>query len=55
MTPQSPHRRWKGCPICKPYKQRGVGAAYRKPLPELRKLGKLRRVRRHDLGDALDA
>jgi hypothetical protein len=49
--PYSPTRRFKGCPICKRYKIRGLGAADRTPLPVLRKLGKSRRLSRHDLGD----
>ncbi len=47
----SPHRRWKGCPMCKDYKFRDLGQARRKPIGELRKIGKKRRVSRGDLGD----
>ena len=46
-------RRWKGCQLCKPHKHAGHGDAERKPVAELRRIGKRRRVRRHDLGDAL--
>lgn len=49
--PYSPTRRHKGCTVCRPYKVRGSGIAARTPLPALRKIGKLRRVSRHDLGD----
>jgi len=45
-----PHRRLKGCALCKPYKMRTEGQAKRKPWAELRALGKRRRVARHDLG-----
>ena len=54
MTKHSPHVVWKGCPTCKPHKHRGNGQAARKPLPELRRIGKLQRVSRHDLGDSRD-
>lgn len=46
----SPHRRHKGCQLCKPHKFKDNGQAVRKPIPELRTLGKRRRVSRHDLG-----
>lgn len=48
---QSPHRRWSGCQLCKSYKFRDAGQSERKPFSELRKIGKLRRVSRHDLHD----
>ncbi|MGQ0804766.1 MAG: hypothetical protein ACT4PI_13005 [Actinomycetota bacterium] len=48
----SPHRNWKGCRVCKPHKHRGHGQSRRQPLSVLRRLGKVRRVARHDLGDA---
>ncbi len=44
----------KGCGACKPHKHRRAPQAHKKPLPELRYLGKFRRVRRHDIGDRLD-
>jgi hypothetical protein len=47
----SPHRRWKGCPVCKPVKFKDAGRAVREPWPVLKKIGKKRRVRRGDLGD----
>lgn len=50
----SPHRRWRGCRVCKPYKIRGAGRAYKEPMPLMRKLGKRRRITRHDLGDHRD-
>lgn len=50
----SPHCQWKGCRLCKPNKHRANGQASRQPLPVLRKVGKARRVTRHDLGDARD-
>jgi hypothetical protein len=48
------HRRHKGCQLCKPHKHRDAGQAVRQPWPALRRLGKRRRVDRHDLGDAND-
>lgn len=50
--PRTSHRRWKGCPLCKPHKHAGNGQADRKTRTDLRQLGKVRRVRRHELGDA---
>ena len=47
-------RRWKGCRLCKPHKHAGNGDAARKSVGELRQLGKARRVRRHELGDAAE-
>jgi hypothetical protein len=47
----SPHRRWKGCAMCKPHKFRENGQAERQPFAVLRKIGKKRRVERKDLGD----
>jgi hypothetical protein len=47
----SPHRTWKGCPHCKPHKRHGASPAHKKSLAELRVIGKIRRVTRHDLGD----
>lgn len=46
-----PTRRRKGCGVCKPNKFRDGGQAARRPLATLRKVGKARRVTRHDLGD----
>lgn len=45
-------RRWKGCQLCKPHKHAGYGDAARKSWQELRRIGRRRRVTRHDLGDA---
>lgn len=45
----SPHRRWKGCQLCKPHKHRGNGDAIRAPFRELRKLGVKRRFNRHQV------
>lgn len=53
MAKQSPHKTWKGCQLCKPHKNRANGQSIRKPTSELRRLGKVRRVSRHDLGDVL--
>lgn len=54
MAKQSPHTRWKGCcMMCSIH--RDAGQAARKPWPELRRIGKARRVTRHDLGDAATA
>ncbi len=44
----------KGCGLCNPHKHRRAPQAHKKPLPELRLIGKFRRVRRHDLGDLPD-
>lgn len=49
------NRRWKGCQLCKPHKHINCSQAEKKPLPEKRLLGKLKRITRHDLGDAIDA
>lgn len=43
----SPHKRWRGCALCKPHKARGIRAAA-EPFRVLRKLGKKRRLGRHD-------
>lgn len=49
----SPHRRRKGCGLCKPWKHRGLGRASREtcrdPFAVNRKLGRLRRGGRHDI------
>ena len=50
----SPHRQRKGCPCCKPHKNRRQGRAVREPVAVLRKIGKRRRLRRGDLGDAAE-
>ncbi|WP_425827532.1 hypothetical protein [Streptomyces fractus] len=47
----SPHRRWKGCRLCKPHKLRGFGRSMKDPAAVRRRLGKSRRLRRGDLGD----
>lgn len=47
----SPHRRRKGCGLCRPHQIRGAGRATRDPWPALRRVGKKRRTMRHDLGD----
>lgn len=47
----SPHRRWKGCPVCKPAKFKDDGRAHREPWPVLKQIGKKRRIKRGDLGD----
>lgn len=45
----SPHKRWKGCCImCNFYTLRGVGRAQKLRFSDLRKLGKKRRLGRHD-------
>jgi hypothetical protein len=44
-------RRWKGCQLCKPHKHAAEGQARRKSVQELRRLGRSRRISRHDLGD----
>lgn len=49
----SPHRRRKGCGLCKPWKVRGLGRATREggrdPARVNRALGRNRRGRRHDI------
>ena len=45
--------RQKGCNLCQPHKHRDSGQSQRKPFAELRRIGKIRRVTRHDLGDQL--
>ena len=49
----SPHRRRKGCGLCKPWKIRGLGRATREggqdPARVNRALGRNRRGRRHDI------
>jgi hypothetical protein len=45
----SPHKRTKGCPVCKPSKHKDLGQAARMPLSALRRTGgRLHRVDRHD-------
>ena len=51
----SPHRQRKGCGLCKPHKLRTHGQAVRQPWSVLRKVGKKRRIRRRDIGDAADS
>lgn len=47
----SPHKRWKGCAMCKPHKFKDHGRREREPWRVLRFLGKRRRITRHDMGD----
>lgn len=47
--PRTSNRRWKGCPMCKPNKWAQQGDNFRMPWAVLRKLGKKRRVNRHDI------
>lgn len=48
----SPHRRWKGCcMMCGGHTVRGNGRARRDPFRVLRKLGKKRRLGRHETGE----
>jgi len=51
MVKQSPHKRWKGCPICKPGKFKSQGDVHRTPWPVLRKLGVKRRYSRSKIYD----
>lgn len=44
-------RQWKGCQLCKPHKHAALSRAEREPFAVLRRIGKRRRVQRHDLGD----
>lgn len=50
----SPHKNWKGCALCKQHKRRGQGRSKRDPWQVVRATGRKRRMRRGDLGDALD-
>ncbi|SDZ02376.1 hypothetical protein SAMN05216554_1987 [Herbiconiux ginsengi] len=50
----SPHRRWRGCALCKPHKIRGAGASSRTPPSVLRKVGRKRRWNRNDIDPASD-
>ncbi|MBF9523055.1 MULTISPECIES: hypothetical protein [Mycobacteroides] len=50
MSGNHPSRSWRGCAMCKPHKRRGAGRAAKEPTAVLRKLGKKRRLTRHDLG-----
>ena len=49
----SPHRSWRGCPMCKPFKRRGVGRASswsgKDPARVNRRLGRNRRGKRRDI------
>lgn len=45
----SPHRRTKGCPMCKWHKFKDHGRAIRDPFSVRRKLGSKRRAGRHDV------
>jgi hypothetical protein len=50
----SPHKRWRGCCLMCAHdlgKVRGSGWNFRAPIRDQRKIGKVRRARRHDLGD----
>ncbi|WP_353814841.1 hypothetical protein [Agromyces sp. SYSU T00266] len=44
----SPHRRRKGCTLCKPHQWRGQGQARKAPFAVNRRIGAKRRWRRHD-------
>lgn len=46
----SPHKSYRGCAMCKPWKRRGAGRAVKEPVAVLRRLGKRRRLSRRDLG-----
>jgi hypothetical protein len=51
----SPHRRHKGCRLCKPHKFADLGRAQRDPWTVRRQLGTKRRAGRHDVpADQLD-
>ena len=43
----SPHRRCRGCQLCKPHKFKDNGQAVRTPAAVLRQLGKSRRLSRN--------
>ena len=42
-------RGWKGCHMCKYYKDRAYGDPIRLPVNVLRKLGRTKRVTRHTI------
>lgn len=44
----SPHRRRKGCTLCKPHQWRGEGQARKAPFAVNRRIGAKRRWKRHD-------
>ena len=48
---RGPHRRHKGCPMCKSHKILGQGDTTRMPWAALRKIGKKRRMSRKDIPD----
>jgi hypothetical protein len=49
--PRGPHRRWKGCPLCKMHKHDGHGDAARMPPGAVRRMGvrRIKRISRHQL------
>lgn len=50
-----PKNRRAGCLLCKPHKMNGGPPSDVLRISELRRLGKAKRVTRHDLGDLGDA
>lgn len=52
MTKQSPHKRWKGCPLCGIHRDDSI--ANRSPMPVKRLLGKAKRITRHEIPDGDD-
>jgi hypothetical protein len=47
----SPHRRWKGCRLCKPHKDKRLGDGERAPYAVARRAGGRRRYSRRAVGD----
>lgn len=50
--PRGPHRRWKGCPLCKMHKHAGHGDAERMPRTARKHFPSRngKRINRHDTG-----
>lgn len=46
---RGPHKRWKGCPLCKPYKNDALGDPERQPFSESVQRGTSHRWQRHDV------
>jgi hypothetical protein len=47
--PRGPHRRWKGCAMCKSHKHAGHGDAVRMPWAAVKRFGNRRRLSRKDV------
>lgn len=49
MSNHHPSRSWRGCPLCKPHKRRGLGRAIKDPVSTRRRLGYVRRYSRRTI------